>query len=203
MLDSLVLEPVLRNPSRSSFICVARCPVAVSERSHILGVELGSSLSFDEDVGEVVGACNYYLCSLRYVRCSVTRSIASTLACSSPDRCYWLLQCAVWTFSTEHSTRQWIYHIACIYSMHLDESSSASKASGNYDSDNLFDASVKRASLASHPQPRWIEGLCYKSYHNDIKLPCVESLQPYSPSRMLRSSNKDQLTTSSGRRGWS
>ena len=75
-------KPGLRKPGLQSSIFVAGCPIAVSERLKILGVMFDSSLSFDDHVNAVVRACNYHFRSLRYIRHSVPRDIANTLACS-------------------------------------------------------------------------------------------------------------------------
>ena len=47
----------LRKPGLPASICVAGCPIAVSERLKILGVSFDSTLSFDNDVSKVVRAC--------------------------------------------------------------------------------------------------------------------------------------------------
>jgi len=57
-------------------------PIALAKSIRLMGVTLDDELTMDAHVGEVVKTCNYHLRALRYIRGSLTKEVANTVACS-------------------------------------------------------------------------------------------------------------------------
>ena len=52
----------------------------ISDSLQILGVTLDSTLSLDPHINNIVKNCNYHLQALRYIRPSITKEVANTMA---------------------------------------------------------------------------------------------------------------------------
>ena len=156
---------------------------------------LDSSLSFDDHVNAVVRACNFHIRSLRYIRHSVTRNIANTLVCSIAGSRIDYCNALLYGVSGKNIDRlqrlqNGLARVVCDIGVR-----------------KLHDSGLN--SMALLKELHWlpirtriefkIVTLCYKAYHLGTLSYLASSLQPHLPSRMLRSSNQDQLTVLASR----
>ena len=157
----------------------------------IHGVMLDSSLSFDNHVNAVVRACNYNLRSLRYIRHSVTRDIANTLACSiAGSRIDYCNALNIYGVSGKNIDRlqrlqNGLARVVCDIGVRKLHNSGLN---------SMLHWLPIRTRIEFN-----VVTLCYKLYRLGTPSYLASNLQPYLPFRMLRSSNLDQITVSASR----
>jgi hypothetical protein len=172
-----------------SSVSIAGCPIQVSATVKILGVKFDRSLTFADHVNDVVRACNFHLRALhhirRYMSTETARTIAFSIVGSRLDYCN-----ALFTgmdsglVSKLQRVQNNLARVVC--SVRRDQRSG----------DELL-RELHWLPINSRIQFK-VALLCFKSLRNGQPSYLHNLLQPYVPTRSLRSSDRDLLVA--GRR---
>ena len=170
----------LQRVSLPSSISVAGSNVAVCDTLKTLGVKLDRTLSFDNHVNDIVRGCNYHLQALRHLRKSLTRDTANTIACSIVgsriDYCNALLfGTSEKNFNKLQRVQNNMARVVCDVGRREAHSESLLH--------DLHWLPVRRRVDFK------VATLCYKAYRLGQPPYLSALIQPYVPSRSLRSSD--------------
>ena len=208
--DDAQLYAALRSTPASNFDRLSNCTAALQHwfwRNDLLLNPDKSEAAFfgtkpglrkpglPSSISAVVRAYNYHLRLLRYIRHSFTRNIANTLACSIAGSRIDYCNALLYGVSGKNIDRlqrlqNGLARVVCDIGVR-----------------KLHDSGLN--SMALLKELHWLPirtriefkvmTLCYKAYRLGTPSYLGSSLQPYLLSRMLRSSNQDQLTVPASR----